>query len=129
MSSTSSNQHHTEKTTTYYVPSQSIWPIVGAIGLFLMAFGAARWVAGGGDQYSWVLFLGSVIIIFMLFGWFGNVITESMSGMYSAQMDRSFRQGMSWFIFSELMFFLSFFGALFYARTIAIPWLGAVEPL
>ena len=124
MSSTSSNQHHTEKTTTYYVPSQSIWPIVGAIGLFLMAFGAARWVAGGGDQYSWVLFLGSVIIIFMLFGWFGNVITESMSGMYSAQMDRSFRQGMSWFIFSEVMFFLAFFGALFYARTIAIPWLG-----
>ncbi len=37
----------------------------------------------------------------MLFGWFGNVIRESRAGLYSAQMDRSFRWGMSWFIFSR----------------------------
>jgi cytochrome c oxidase subunit 3 len=39
-------------------------------------------------------------------------------------MDRSFRQGMSWFIFSEVMFFMAFFGALFYARILSVPWLG-----
>ena len=60
----------------------------------------------------------------MLFGWFGNVIRESRGGLYSAQMDRSFRWGMSWFIFSEVMFFAAFFGALFYVRTFAGPWLG-----
>ncbi|MFO6424925.1 cytochrome c oxidase subunit 3 [Motilimonas sp. KMU-193] len=121
----SSAQHQpSDKTTNYYVPSQSVWPIVGAIGLFLMALGAAMWIANGSAQYSWLLFFGAVIIVFMLFGWFGNVITESMTGLYSAQMDRSFRQGMSWFIFSEVMFFLAFFGALFYARMIAVPWLG-----
>ncbi|MFT7339356.1 MAG: cytochrome c oxidase subunit 3, partial [Marinobacter maritimus] len=58
------------------------------------------------------------------FGWFGSVIKESRSGLYSAQMDRSFRWGMSWFIFSEVMFFAAFFGALFYARVFAVPWLG-----
>ncbi|MCE2572348.1 cytochrome c oxidase subunit 3 [Motilimonas eburnea] len=121
----SSAQHQSsDKATNYYVPSQSIWPIVGAVGLFLMALGAAMWIADGAAQYSWLLFFGAVIIVFMLFGWFGNVITESMTGLYSAQMDRSFRQGMSWFIFSEVMFFLAFFGALFYARMIAVPWLG-----
>jgi len=63
-------------------------------------------------------------MVYMLFGWFGSVIKESRSGLYSPQMDRSFRWGMSWFIFSEVMFFAAFFGALFYARTFAIPWLG-----
>ena len=44
-----------------------------------------------------------------MFGWFGAVVREGRAGLYSAQMDRSFRWGMSWFIFSEVMFF----GALF----------------
>jgi cytochrome c oxidase subunit 3 len=112
---------------SYYVPAQSKWPIVGAIALFLIAVGAANYVAnlnnpenaGGG----WVLLAGIALIIYMMFGWFNNVITESMSGKYSHQMDNSFRQGMSWFIFSEVMFFAAFFGALLYARTFSVPWL------
>jgi cytochrome c oxidase subunit 3 len=63
----------------------------------------------------------------MLVGWFKNQIDESMAGMYSAQLGRSYRQGMAWFIFSEVMFFVAFFGALFYARTISIPWLGGAS--
>jgi len=68
------------------------------------------------EQSRWLL-------AFMLFGWFRHIIHESMTGLYSAQMDRSFRQGMVWFIFSEVMFFLAFFGVLFYARQLAMPWL------
>ncbi|WP_026957610.1 MULTISPECIES: cytochrome c oxidase subunit 3 [Aliagarivorans] len=114
----------------YYVPAQSIWPIVGAVGLFLIASGAGFTVQQLDSEQGWgvwVLSLGVVVIIAMLFGWFGNVIQESMSGLYSEQMDRSFRQGMSWFIFSEVMFFAAFFGALFYARMIAVPWLGGAS--
>ncbi len=66
----------------------------------------------------------ALIMAYMLFGWFGTVIKESRSGLYSPQMDRSFRWGMSWFIFSEVMFFAAFFGALFYTRMFAVPWLG-----
>jgi cytochrome c oxidase subunit 3 len=74
---------------------------------------------------SWVMFsIGAIIMTYMLFGWFGAVIKESRSGLYSPQMDRSFRWGMSWFIFSEVMFFAAFFGALFYTRVFALPWLG-----
>lgn len=106
----------------YYVPHQSHWPIVGAVALFLMGFGAAHWV--NDDLIGPILLaVGFGMLLLMLFGWFGNVIEESMSGLYSEQMDNSFRQGMSWFIFSEIMFFGAFFGALFYARMISVPWL------
>jgi cytochrome c oxidase subunit 3 len=99
---------------TYYVPEQSKWPIVATVGLGVTLYGAAAIMVNGqqGESTtgSWVMFLiGSLIMAYMLFGWFGTVIKESRSGLYSPQMDRSFRWGMSWFIFSEVMFFAAFF--------------------
>ncbi len=105
----------------YYLPAPSHWPIVGSVGMFLMLFGFASFLHGGS---SLIMIAGAAIIIVMLFGWFGTVINESLSGKYNAQVDTSFRMGMGWFIFSEVMFFAAFFGALFYARMWAIPWLG-----
>lgn len=115
----------TIKIEKYYVPAQSNWPIVGAIALFLLGFGAAHLITDYSHTRSgvggYLLCIGFALLFCMLVGWFKNVINESMGGLYSAQMDRSFRQGMSWFIFSEVMFFMVFFGALFYARTISVP--------
>jgi cytochrome c oxidase subunit 3 len=111
----------------YYVTAQSPWPIVGAFAMFFIAVGAGLTVmqaSSGGGAGHYVLYAGIGVLLFMLFRWFKNVIEESDQGLYSAQMDRSFRQGMSWFIFSEVMFFMAFFGALFYARMISVPWLG-----
>ena len=105
----------------YYLPAPSHWPITGSIGMFLMLFGFASFLHGGS---SLIMIAGAAVIIFMLFGWFGTVINESLSGKYNSQVDTSFRMGMGWFIFSEVMFFAAFFGALFYARMYAIPWLG-----
>ncbi|MCG9555539.1 cytochrome c oxidase subunit 3 [Vibrio sp. Isolate31] len=118
------------KKEVYFVPHQSHWPLVGAIALFLVAVGAGLTVqnmgsdAAGGVLGKAVLFVGFAVLLYMLAGWFSNVITESLSGLYSEQISRSFRQGMSWFIFSEIMFFGAFFGALFYARMISVPWIG-----
>ncbi|MCH8497725.1 MAG: cytochrome c oxidase subunit 3 [Marinobacter sp.] len=114
---------------SYYVPEQSKWPIVATVGMFIMMYGIASLMvnssAGESTRGAWITFtVGSLIMVYMLFGWFGNVIKESRAGLYSSQMDRSFRWGMGWFIFSEVMFFAAFFGALFYARVFAIPWLG-----
>lgn len=105
----------------YYVPHGSHWPIVGSIGLFTMLGGFAAFLNGASTI---PMFIGLAIIIYMLFGWFGTVIKESESGVYNDQVDMSFRWGMSWFIFSEVMFFAAFFGALFYAREFSVPWLG-----
>jgi len=111
----------------YYVPQPSFWPIVGSIGLFLATAGFATALpskAGEPMGSLAVMYLGLAVIIVMLFGWFGTVIRESENGLYNAQVDRSFRMGMTWFIFSEVMFFAAFFGALYYIRIFADPWLG-----
>ncbi|MCO7201607.1 cytochrome c oxidase subunit 3 [Pseudoalteromonas sp. OANN1] len=119
--------HEQEK---YYVPEQSPWPIVGAFALFFIAVGAGLTIIqlkSTSNSGVMLLLVGIAVLIYMIFGWFRNVIQESQTGLYSAQMDRSFKQGMGWFIFSEVMFFAAFFGALFYARMIAVPWLGGAS--
>ncbi len=107
----------------YYVPHESHWPVVGSAGLLFMMVGVSIWL-NGSDPGFWVMLAGVAIVIFMVTGWFRDVITESVGSMYNAQVDKSFRMGMLWFIFSEVMFFAAFFGALFYARNMAVPWLG-----
>ncbi len=115
--------HTTHDADTYFVPKQSSWPLVGSVGLFIMATGVANWFNGNAWGKS-VFFLGIAIMIAMFIGWFGTVIRESVAGSYNRQVDASFRQGMTWFILSEVFFFMAFFGALFYARNFSVPWLG-----
>ena len=107
----------------YYIPHGSHWPIVGSVGLTTLLVGFASWL-NGADFGQLLMLVGFVITLVMMFGWFGTVIRESQSGAYNAQVDLSFRWGMFWFIFSEVMFFAAFFGALFYARQYSVPWLG-----
>ena len=81
----------------YYVPHGSHWPIVGTAGLLFLMVGVSVWL-NGGDTGFWVMLAGFAIIIFMLVGWFGEVIGESESGRYNTQVGMSFRMGMFWFI-------------------------------
>jgi cytochrome c oxidase subunit III len=107
----------------YYVPHHSKWPIIGSITLFMAMLGLASWL----NEASWgmpLFLVGLAGVAATLFGWFGDVIRESLAGNYNRKVDISFRMGMMWFIFSEVMFFAAFFGALFYARQYALPWLG-----
>ena len=108
---------------SYYIPHGTRWPIVGSVGLVTMLASAAFWL-NDSEIAPWTFLAGVLILVFMLFGWFGEVIRESESGIYNAQVDVSFRLGMMWFIFSEVMFFAVFFGSLFYVRMFAVPWLG-----
>ena len=108
---------------SYYVPHGTRWPITGSIGLFGIMTGASTWLNGAAFG-PYLFAAGMAVLIYMVFGWFGQVITESEDGYYNDDVDTSFRMGMGWFIFSEVMFFAAFFGALFYARGISIPWLG-----
>ena len=108
---------------SYYIPHGSHWPILGSIGLFLLVGGFASMLNGSGAGSAFMV-IGALIVVVMMVGWFGTVIRESESGTYNDQVDLSFRWGMGWFIFSEVMFFAAFFGALFYARVYSVPWLG-----
>jgi cytochrome c oxidase subunit 3 len=119
------------ETPRYYVPHSSPWPIVGSVALAVTAYGAVNFIHQSTEKVaaegSWggpVFFIGLALVAFMMFGWFGTVIRESIQGLNSDMMDRSYRMSMGWFIVSEVMFFGAFFGALFYARMISVPWLA-----
>ncbi len=113
---------------SYYLPNPSPWPAITSAGIFTLALGFVLFMnkLGAGP---WLMLAGAGILAYVMFRWFGQVIGESESGSYNKQVDLSFRWGMSWFIFSEVMFFAAFFGALFYVRQLSGPWIGANELL
>ena len=110
----------------YFIPNPSQWPVLAGISMLITMAGASAWVNG----IAWgqpVNILGIVAMLAVLYFWFGEAISESEGGLYSARIDISYRWSMSWFIFSEVMFFGAFFGALFYARSITMPWLADLD--
>jgi cytochrome c oxidase subunit 3 len=110
----------------YFIPAPSRFPVTTACGLLLMILGGSQWV-NDRDWGAWVFLAGVIVWLVTLAQWFVKAIGESESGQYSKQVDVSFRWSMAWFIFSEVMFFGSFFGALFWARAVAMPMLGNLD--
>lgn len=116
-----------QKSKKYYLPAPSSWPVKGSIALICIFAGAANWLHGVGIGPYLVLF-GFCMLIYIVYGWFGLVIHENREGLLqNKQVDRSFRWGMCWFIFSEVCFFGCFFAALFYVRVISLPNLGGTS--
>ena len=107
----------------YYIPEGSKWPIIGTLSLFVTFLGGAM-MFNSVDAGKYVWIIGLALLTYMFAGWFADVISESIAGKYSKQVDVSFRMGMGWFMLSEVMFFAAFFGALYYARMFSIPWLS-----
>ena len=110
----------------YFVPAPSRHPASAAFGLLLIIFGASQWV-NSNEWGKWVLLAGFLVWAFVLQQWFRQAISESEGGLYGKRIDVSFRWSMSWFIFSEVMFFGAFFGALYWIRTYSVPELGSLD--
>ena len=110
----------------YYLPDLSHWPITASLAIACLGFGAAFTVNHMTVGYV-LLGAGFLVLAYVFAGWFGTVARESESGKFNHQVDLSFRWGMGWFIFSEVMFFAAFFGTLFYMRSISVPDLGSLE--
>jgi cytochrome c oxidase subunit 3 len=116
-----------EDKSLYYVPENGWYPVWVALGVACMLVGLGHWLnelKAGEEPTHLLSYIGAGILTVVLFAWFNKVIQENHAGIPNAQVKRSFIWGMSWFIFSEVMFFAAFFGALFYARVFAVPWLG-----
>jgi len=110
----------------YFIPAPSRHPVMAAIGLFFVILGAGQWV-NGQEWGKYSLYLGLAWWLGVLYQWFSEAVSESEGGQYSVRIDRSFRWSMSWFIFSEVMFFGAFFTALWWARSHSLPMLGSLE--
>ena len=116
---------HKGATPYYYVPAESSHPVMAAIGLFFMILGAGTWI-NGHEWGMYSLYFGLIWWLSILFVWFRDAARESEAGLYSRKIDLSYRWSMSWFIFSEVMFFGAFFTALWWARAHSVPALGSL---
>ena len=110
----------------YFVPHSSRHPAFAAFGLFFVILGASQWI-NGASWAKWSLFFGLLWLSFVLFQWFRDAVRESEGGQYGRKIDLSFRWSMSWFIFSEVMFFGAFFTALWWMRSHSVPALGGLD--
>lgn len=117
----SNNTYHPVK--YYFIAAPSFWPLVGCFGLFSSVLGLVQ-VLHGGAIGPYLMLIGAGLLIATMFGWFGKVIHESINGLHSEQMDRTYRWGMLWFIVSEVALFGVFFLALFYTRLFSLTELG-----
>jgi cytochrome c oxidase subunit III len=109
---------------SYYLPEPTPWPILGSAALLAMAIGAVSWI-NHLSEGPYIVCGGVVLLAVMLIGWFSTVIREGNNGLYNGQVDKSFRLGMAWFIFTEAMVFAALFGALFYLRLYSVPDLAS----
>ncbi|MBY0412034.1 MAG: cytochrome c oxidase subunit 3 [Burkholderiaceae bacterium] len=110
----------------YFVPAESRHPFMAALGLFFVILGATQWI-NGHEWGKYSLIAGVAGWLFVLYQWFGDAIRESEGGLYGHKIDLSYRWSMSWFIFSEVMFFGAFFTALWWARSHSVPALGSLD--
>jgi cytochrome c oxidase subunit III len=110
----------------YFVPQPSRHPAMAATGLFFVILGAGQWL-NDAAWGKWALVFGMVLFLAVLFQWFSQSIAESQSGLYGRKIDFAYRWSMSWFIFSEVMFFGAFFTALWWARMHSVPELANLE--
>jgi len=110
----------------YFVPAASHYSTYLSVGIFLTALGFIFKV-NGTPAGGWGMLAGAALMVYVVIGWFGQIIGENVRGVYTKWEDRSYRIGMVWFIFSEVMFFACFFGSLYYLRRIALPELGSFE--
>ncbi|HJV63319.1 MAG TPA: cytochrome c oxidase subunit 3 [Albitalea sp.] len=117
---------HHGQTPYYFVPAPSRFPVMASAGLFFVILGASQWV-NGTEWGKWSLLAGLLFWAFTMQGWFRQSISESEGGLYGDRVDVSYRWSMSWFIFSEVMFFGAFFGALFWSRLYSVPVLGSLQ--
>ena len=109
----------------YYIPHKAVWPVIGTVGLLITFIGFANYLNGNASGPT-IMVLGLIIFIVMLAGWFTLQAGESESGMYNQGVGISYRMGMMWFIFSEIMFFAVFFGTLWYTRNLSMDWLAGI---
>ena len=107
-----------------HITPPTYWPIIGSVALFCFMLGLVNWLHDN-EIGPYLMLFGFVTLIYMLYGWFAEVIAEGLNGLNEDKvLDKSFRWGMFWFIFSEIMFFVTFFGALFFVRLFVLPVLA-----
>jgi len=94
----------------YHLVEPSPWPAVGSLAAFVMAVGAIMWMR---DVTPWLFFIGLTGVLYTMFVWWADVVSEANSGDHTEVVQMHHRYGMILFIASEVMFFVAWFWAYF----------------
>ncbi len=90
-----------------------MWPFLGAMAAFAMMGGAVLFMH---YEIWWVMALGVVGLLVVMYGWFSDVVQEAtFDGFHTPIVQIGMRYGMVLFIASEVMFFVAWFWAYFTA--------------
>lgn len=117
------NQKH-----SFHLVDPSPWPIISAFSALILTSGGVLYMHGykGG---SFLLQLGFLMILFMMFCWWRDIIREAtVEGQHTTSVQTGLKLGMLLFIVSEIMFFFAFFWAFFHSSFNPSPAIGGVWP-
>ncbi|MEM9970078.1 MAG: cytochrome c oxidase subunit 3 [Pseudomonadota bacterium] len=99
-----------EKNHDYHILPPSIWPFAASVSSFVMLFGAVLWMHG---VTPYPFFIGLVGVLYVMFGWWSEVVAESHQGDHTPVVGIGLRYGFIMFIMSEVMFFAAWFWSFF----------------
>ena len=112
----------------YHLVNSSPWPFIISFGCFFFAFGLTMFFHNYQGKII-ILLIGLVMIILTMFTWFRDIVREAVfEGKHTKQVQLGLRNGMLLFIFSEIMFFFSFFWAFFHSSLAPISEIGSSWP-
>lgn len=112
----------------YHIVDPSPWPFIISFGLFFFVFGLAMFFHNFNGS-KLLMFTGFLIIVLTMYVWFRDIVREAVyEGQHTKQVQLGLRNGMLLFIFSELMFFISFFWAFFHSSLSPTPEIGSLWP-
>ena len=94
----------------YHILNPSLWPLVGALFGFIMLFGAVLFFH---DKGPYLLLIGFVGVLYVMYGWWAETVTENKKGDHTPVVLIGLRYGFILFIMSEVMFFLAWFWTFF----------------
>ena len=111
----------------YHIIDPSPWPFIGSVGALIMAIGGIAWMQSlksaeattMGLSGPWVFFLGLLVVLYVMYGWWADTINEAHAGDHTPVVSMHLRYGMIMFIASEVMFFVAWFWAFFDASLFA----------
>jgi cytochrome c oxidase subunit 3 len=94
----------------YHILKPSIWPLMGAVGAFVMLSGLVLWMK---DITPFVALAGLVLVLYTMYGWWSDVVDEANEGDHTPVVRIGLRYGVIMFIMSEIMFFVAWFWSFF----------------
>jgi cytochrome c oxidase subunit III len=116
---------HTERNHDYHMVEPSPWPALGALSAGVLAIGAILMM----HHYTWAVFiLGAIMVLYTMYVWWRDVVTEAQTGFHSRVVQLGLRYGMVLFIASEVMFFVAWFWAFFNASLHPTEAMGGTWP-